>query len=45
MKNKFFDNINGTFGFGCMRFPMKDKEVDIEKTMEMFDYFITNGFN
>ena len=35
MKNKFFDNIKGNFGFGCMRFPMKEDgsidEVRAEK--------------
>jgi len=45
MKNKFFDNIHGTFGFGCMRFPMIEKKVDIKKTKEMIDAFIENGFN
>ena len=45
MKNKFFDNIKGNFGFGCMRFPMKDKEVDYEETCKMIDTFMTNGFN
>ena len=45
MKNKFYDNIKGKFGFGCMRFPMKDKEVDITQTQEMIDYFMESGFN
>ena len=45
MKNKFFDNIKGNFGFGCMRFPMKDKEVDYEETCKMIDTFMENGFN
>ena len=45
MKNKFFDNIKGNFGFGCMRFPMKDKEVDYAETTKMIDTFMENGFN
>ena len=45
MKNKFFDNIKGNFGFGCMRFPMKDKEVDYAETSKMIDTFMGNGFN
>ena len=45
MKNKFFDNIKGNFGFGCMRFPMKGKEVDYEETTKMIDTFMQNGFN
>ena len=45
MKNKFFDNIKGNFGFGCMRFPMKDKEVDYVETTKMIDTFMEHGFN
>ena len=45
MKNKFFDDIKGNFGFGCMRFPMKDKEVDYAETSKMIDTFMENGFN
>ena len=45
MENKFFDKIKGNFGFGCMRFPMKDNEVDYEETTRMIDSFMENGFN
>ena len=45
MQNKFFDNIKGNFGFGCMRFPMNGKEVDYEQTSKMIDTFMENGFN
>jgi len=31
-------------GFGLMRLPMLDKEVDIEQTKKMVDIFIANGF-
>ena len=40
-----FDFIKKNFGFGMMRLPMKDKEVDIEETIKMVDYFLDNGFN
>lgn len=45
MKNKFFEDIKGNFGFGCMRFPMKGEEVDYEETCKMVDAFMANGFN
>lgn len=32
-------------GFGCMRFPMKDGEVDIAESKRMVDYAIKNGTN
>ena len=32
-------------GFGCMRLPMKDNEVDYEEFNKMIDYFFENGFN
>ena len=40
-----FDFINKNFGFGCMRLPMKDGEVDLEETARMVDYFLEQGFN
>ena len=40
-----FDFIKKNFGFGMMRLPMKDKQVDIEETIKMVDYFLDNGFN
>lgn len=45
MQNKFFENIKGNFGFGCMRFPMNGSEVDYEETSKMIDTFMENGFN
>lgn len=33
------------FGFGCMRLPMKDKEVDHEEVIKMVDAFVDAGFN
>jgi len=43
--NKFFPEIKGNFGFGCMRLPMKDGEVDYEEFKAMADSFIAAGFN
>ncbi len=45
MKNKFFDNIKGNFGFGYMRLPMKDDQVDNEECRKMVDAFMECGFN
>ena len=43
--NKFFNEVNRNFGFGCMRLPMIGNDVDIEQTKKMVDAFIENGFN
>ena len=32
-------------GFGCMRFPMKDGEVDILESKRMIDFAVENGVN
>ncbi|MBQ7045391.1 MAG: aldo/keto reductase [Clostridia bacterium] len=40
-----FPEIKKNFGFGCMRFPMLDGEVDTKQLCEMVDTFIENGFN
>lgn len=39
------ENIKKNFGFGCMRLPMKDSEVDIPETNRMVDAFLEAGFN
>ncbi len=39
------DKIKKNFGFGCMRLPMIEKEVDIEQTKKMVDVFLEKGFN
>ncbi len=44
-ENKFFPEIHGNFGFGCMRLPMKDEKVDYEEFTKMADAFIDAGFN
>jgi predicted aldo/keto reductase-like oxidoreductase len=44
-------HVNGTekqvslLGFGCMRFPMKDGQVDIDLTKQMVDYAMEKGVN
>ncbi len=45
VENKFFPEIHGNFGFGCMRLPMQDKEVDHEQFNKMIDAFIASGLN
>ena len=40
-----FDKVKGNFGFGCMRLPMKDGEVDREEFTRMVDAFLEAGFN
>ena len=44
-QNKFFPEINGNFGFGCMRLPMKGEEIDYDRFCKMVDMFIDAGFN
>jgi uncharacterized protein len=39
------ENVKKNFGFGCMRLPMKDNEVDNAEFSAMIDTFIENGFN
>ncbi len=39
------EKIKKNFGFGCMRLPMKDGEVDKEQTCRMVDAFLESGFN
>ncbi len=40
-----FDKIKGKLGFGCMRLPMVDGEVDKAEFCKMIDDFINAGFN
>lgn len=44
-QNPFFPEIHGNFGFGCMRLPMKDGEVDLDAFCKMTDAFLDAGFN
>ena len=43
--NTYFHNVKKNFGFGCMRLPMIDKEVDTVEFSKMVDVFLENGFN
>ena len=43
--NKFFPEIHGNFGFGCMRLPMAGGKVDYSEFSKMIDAFIDAGFN
>lgn len=45
MTNRFFPEIHGKFGFGCMRFPKKGEEIDREQVCRMVDAFLEAGFN
>ena len=42
---QYFNEIKKKFGFGCMRLPMKDGEVDATEVNSMVDAFLENGFN
>ena len=43
--NKFFPEMCGNFGFGCMRLPMNGDDVDHEEFCRMADAFISSGLN
>ena len=40
-----FENVKKNFGFGCMRLPMVDGEVDCVEFTKMVDAFLEAGFN
>ncbi len=40
-----FEKVKKNFGFGCMRLPMKGREVDYPQFSEMTDLFLESGFN
>ena len=44
IKNPFFPEIHGNFGFGCMRLPMQGDAIDIGQVKEMTDRFMAAGF-
>lgn len=44
-QDRFFSEIHGNFGFGCMRLPMKNGEVDYAQFCAMADAFLDAGFN
>ncbi len=45
IQNRFFPEIHGNFGFGCMRLPMKGGQVDHDQFCRMADAFIGAGLN
>ena len=45
IQNPFFPEIHGNFGFGCMRLPMKDGQVNEDEFCRMADAFIASGLN
>ena len=45
IQNRFFPEIHGNFGFGCMRLPMKDGRVNYDEFCRMADAFIASGLN
>ena len=45
VQNKFFPEIHGNFGFGCMRLPMQGGKVDYAEFRCMADAFTGAGFN
>lgn len=42
---QLFPGVKKVFGFGCMRLPMKDGEVDLEEFSQMTELFLQKGFN
>lgn len=40
-----FEKVKRNFGFGCMRLPMIDNEVDTAEFCRMIDRFLEAGFN
>ena len=45
IQNRFFPEIHGNFGFGCMRLPMRDGKVDYDEFSRMADAFIASRLN
>ncbi len=45
MENKFFKEMGGILGFGCMRLPMKENEIDYDEFSKMIKKFLDSGFN
>ena len=41
----FFPELKKKLGFGCMRLPMVNGEVDLEECNKMVDAFLAEGFN
>ena len=45
MNNPYFPEIHGRFGFGCMRLPERDGEIDFPVFEQMIDAFLDAGLN
>jgi len=45
MTNPFFPEIHGKFGFGCMRLPEVNGEIDLTHFSKMVDCFLEAGLN
>lgn len=45
LENRFFPEVHGNFGFGCMRLPMSGGKVDYDEFERMADAFIEAGLN
>lgn len=45
MTNKYFAEVKGNFGFGCMRLPGDGSEDSYAEICKMVDTFLENGFN
>jgi len=43
--DKYFSEIKGRLGFGCMRLPMTGGQVDAAQFAQMVDEFLAAGFN
>lgn len=41
----YFNNIDKKLGFGFMRLPMQDEQIDTAQVNQMVDQFMANGFN
>lgn len=41
----YFNNIDKKLGFGFMRLPMLDEQIDTAQVKQMVDQFMANGFN
>ncbi|MDE6567953.1 MAG: aldo/keto reductase, partial [Lachnospiraceae bacterium] len=43
--NSYFEHVKKNLGFGFMRLPMHNGQIDTTQTKQMVDLFLKNGFN
>lgn len=43
--NSYFEHVKKNLGFGFMRLPMQNGQIDTIQTKQMVDLFLKNGFN